>query len=55
MTSLVNVLEKEINLKFPPILVLMNINGCLVHRTEEKIKFVKPESLDIIQEELWRK
>ena len=33
MASLVSGLEKEINVKFPPILVLMNINGCLVHRT----------------------
>ena len=41
MTSLISGFEKEINLKFPPILVLMNINGCLVHRTQEKINFLK--------------
>ena len=55
MASLVSGLEKEINVKFPPILVLMNINGCLVHRTQEKINFLKPESAEERQGELWKR
>ena len=32
--------------QFPPLLVLMNINGCLVHRTDERIEFVKHDEND---------
>jgi len=39
-------LDKYINVEFPPILILMNINGCLFHRTKrnETIEFIKPDS-----------
>ena len=36
-------LEEYIAAEFPKILILMNINGCLVHRTDEKIQFLKPQ------------
>ena len=32
--------------QFPPLLVLMNINGCLVHRTDERIEVVKHDEND---------
>ena len=32
--------------KFPDILVLMNINGCLCHRTNERINFVRQDGLN---------
>ena len=51
--NLLSGLEKEINMKFPPILILMNINGCLVHRTQQKINFLKPESADEKEREAW--
>jgi hypothetical protein len=35
--------EKRLEEVYPPILVLMNINGCLVHRTSQPIRFNKPE------------
>ena len=36
-------MEGLITKKYPKILILMNINGCLVHRTNEWIQFTKPE------------
>ena len=32
--------------KFPPILMLMNINGTLIHRTSERVEFTKCKSKD---------
>jgi hypothetical protein len=29
--------EERVNNEFPPILVLMNINGCLVYRNKNKV------------------
>jgi hypothetical protein len=37
--------ELEANL-FPPILMLMNINGTLIHRTSERIEFVQLKNKD---------
>ncbi len=35
--------EAPVQEKFPEVMVLMNINGCLVHRTGDKISFAKPK------------
>ena len=35
-----------VDLHFPPILLLMNINGLLVHRTQERINFHRSEGID---------
>ena len=37
--------ELEAN-KFPPILMLMNINGTLILRTSERVEFTKYKSKD---------
>lgn len=39
-------LKEYCNKKFPDILVLMNINGCLCHRTSERINFVRQDGLN---------
>lgn len=36
---LVDKMESTISESFPPILLLMNINGCLVHRTDAQVQF----------------
>lgn len=40
--ELIEGMKKRCEDVFPPILVLMNINGCLVHRTDQIVKFLKP-------------
>jgi hypothetical protein len=36
-------LEEHLQASFPPILLLMNINGLLVHRTSQRVEFIKSE------------
>ena len=43
LQSLHEKLQSHLQGEYPPILILMNINGCLVHRTDKKIQFVKPD------------
>jgi hypothetical protein len=42
--ELLNSMEAHIKDKYPPLLLLMNINGLLVHRTKDQINFVKDQS-----------
>jgi hypothetical protein len=34
-------LEKILSENFPPILLLMNLNGTLIHRTDKRVDFIK--------------
>ena len=36
-------LETYVESEFPKLLLLMNINGCLVHRTDQRVEFLKPK------------
>lgn len=42
--KVLDALEAHLKTTYPPILVLMNLNGFLLHRTNDIIKFVQPEN-----------
>lgn len=42
--KLLEEMDQYIKETYPPILVLMNINGLLVHRTNEMVKFTKEDN-----------
>ena len=48
-------LEAYITKEFPKILILMNINGCLVHRTGERIQFLKPSDPEERADPKWQR
>mmetsp|Transcript_18955 Transcript_18955/g.32383 ORF Transcript_18955/g.32383 Transcript_18955/m.32383 type:complete len:152 (-) Transcript_18955:449-904(-) len=50
LTELLERLKERVAQLFPPILVLMNINGCLVHRTPDRINFIKPKEKEGMDE-----
>ena len=39
--DLIKTLMKIESENFPPILLLMNLNGTLIHRTDKKVEFAK--------------
>lgn len=41
MDEIAKNLQEIIESEYPPILLLMNINGCLIHRTSDRIDFKK--------------
>jgi hypothetical protein len=42
--DLIEKLEKTESENFPPILLLMNLNGTLIHRTDKRVEFAKMEN-----------
>lgn len=41
MIEIAKNLQEIVDNEYPPILLLMNINGCLIHRTKDRIDFKK--------------
>ena len=39
--DIIKQLESIISESFPPILMLMNLNGTLIHRTDKRVEFIK--------------